>query len=165
MNNKLEYIKFGYPKYLISSDGNVINTITGEYVTKRIIRKYYYVDLHRGKERKNYRLGRLVAKYFIPNPKKLPQVNHIDGNRLNDNVNNLEWVTASQNQIHKIALQKKLGKYKTPKGNRKHTDKKILSVHELRKQGMKHKEIAKRLKMGISTVTHVLLGSRRKISN
>lgn len=42
----------------------------------------------------------LVAEHFIPNPNNFPQINHIDGNKLNNNVNNLEWCTASQNMQH-----------------------------------------------------------------
>jgi len=43
---------------------------------------------------------RLVAKVYIPNPNNLPQINHIDGNKLNNNVKNLEWCTNSYNQEH-----------------------------------------------------------------
>lgn len=45
-------------------------------------------------------LHRLIAKAFIPNPNNLPQINHIDGNKQNNNISNLEWVTAQENIIH-----------------------------------------------------------------
>jgi len=49
---------------------------------------------------KGFFIHRLVALTFIPNPLKKPQVNHIDGNKLNNNISNLEWVTNLENQQH-----------------------------------------------------------------
>lgn len=57
---------------------------------------------------KGFGIHRLVAKAFIPNPKNLPQVNHIDGNKQNNYVDNLEWCDASFNQEH--ALKERLKK-------------------------------------------------------
>lgn len=55
--------------------------------------------IENGRQKMAY-IHRLVAGAFIPNPYNLPQVNHIDGNKLNNAVSNLEWVTASKNVQH-----------------------------------------------------------------
>ena len=60
---------------------------------------YAMVELANGKP-KNCRVNRLVAQHFLPNPDYLPEVNHIDGNKENNHVSNLEWCTRSHNVKH-----------------------------------------------------------------
>lgn len=67
-------------------------------------KKYLYVSLSKDNKTHTYRVHRLVAQTFIPNPENKPQVNHIDGNKSNNNVDNLEWCTNSENQIHAFKL-------------------------------------------------------------
>jgi len=55
-----------------------------------------------GLGRKTYQVHRLVALTYLPNPKNLPSINHVDGNPLNNRVNNLEWVSHSENMRHAI---------------------------------------------------------------
>lgn len=61
---------------------------------------YLNVRLCKNGIQKTYRAHRLVAQAFIENPYNYPQVNHIDGNKQNNCVSNLEWVTVSQNNKH-----------------------------------------------------------------
>lgn len=87
------------------------------YVTRKekilkpyISRGYYQVSLCIDGKYRHFQVHRLVAEAFIPNPENKPQVNHIDGNKLNNDISNLEWVTRSENQLHayKTGLQKPL---------------------------------------------------------
>lgn len=72
---------------------------------------YFTVALSKEKNQKTYALHRLIAISFIENKKKLPVVNHIDGNKLNNNIFNLEWVSNRENIIHACKKRKKTSNY------------------------------------------------------
>lgn len=61
---------------------------------------YIQTTLTKDKSKKHFSVHRLVAQVFIPNPDNKPCINHKDGNRSNNNVNNLEWCTHSENNLH-----------------------------------------------------------------
>lgn len=69
---------------------------------------YFFVCLMKNKTHRNELIHRLVAMAFLPNPLNAKVVNHIDGNKTNNKVSNLEWVTHSENQKHsaRIGLRK-----------------------------------------------------------
>ena len=63
---------------------------------------YEQIKLFKSGKAKMFLVHRLVAETFLPNPKKLPQVNHIDGNKLNNKLENIEWCTAKENMVHSV---------------------------------------------------------------
>lgn len=99
--NRLQYNHTGIAK----------RTYYGKFLKKQLIKTtgYYYVTLYDSRKKvKMKSVHRLVAEAFILNPNSYPVVNHIDGNKLNNNVSNLEWCTISDNVKHayKIGLVK-----------------------------------------------------------
>ena len=99
--------------YEVSDLGQIRNTKTN-YILKGRLSKSGYLQVSltdkETKKQKNYYIHRLVAIYFLENLDNKREVNNKDGNKLNNNVDNLEWVTPSENQKHR---QKILGKTKT----------------------------------------------------
>ena len=92
--------------YQVSNKGRVksLNRIDsrGNKVNEKILRpgkrnNYLFVNLYKNGKRKLYDIHRLVAQAFLPNPDNLPVVNHKDENKLNNNVENLEWCTQAYN--------------------------------------------------------------------
>ena len=91
-------------KYKVSDDGNVLSVRTGKLLSKIKMKSgYYYVHLCDGVHHtKLCKLHRVVAQAFIPNPNKLPQVNHKNGDKSDNSVDNLEWCDAFHNMQHAI---------------------------------------------------------------
>ena len=94
-------------KYQISSWGRVRNAETGKMIAPyKNSKGYLKVGLCLNNKSVKFRVNRLVALAFVPNPYGLPQVNHKDGNKENNSYTNLEWTTNGINAKHRALMKK-----------------------------------------------------------
>lgn len=93
-------------KYIITNTGKIYNNFLGVEMKSRLIRGYPHVGLRifdgETSAQKLFKVHRLVAEYFIPNPNNYPIVNHKDGNKQNAHYTNLEWCSYKDNTIHAV---------------------------------------------------------------
>lgn len=87
--------------YDISEKGVITNIKTGNILSGNVNSYgYLVVRLTKNRESKDHKIHRLLAKTFIPNPNNFSVVNHIDGNKLNNSLENLEWCSRAMNNTH-----------------------------------------------------------------
>ncbi len=106
--------------YYVTENGEVYSNFNGQLKKRKpVIDKYGYYKLTMYHNRKKFdmKVHRLVAICFIPNPNDLPMVEHLDDNKLNNHVSNLEWVTDRENKNRAI----KSGLF--PRGENNHKSK------------------------------------------
>ena len=148
-------------KYFISRDGDVLNSKTGKFLKNHDNGSgYRKVTLTTNGEQSQKYIHTLVALTYIPLEKDKKQVNHKDGNKLNNNINNLEWVNNSENQkhAHKIGLKKNGNELWNGKFSKEDIDK----IKELKKEGVLQYKIAKIMNTTNGTISSILTGKRYK---
>ena len=90
-----------FPDYQVSERGEIRNAKTLRVLKQKVLPSgYLFVQLYRDKKPHTVYVHRMVAKAFILNPYNKPEVNHLDGDKGNPAVSNLEWVTKSENMMH-----------------------------------------------------------------
>ncbi len=88
------------PRYSINIDGVIKINATGKIRKSYLNRGYLITFLVEGETRKGYTVHRLIAEYFIPNPENKPYINHKNGIKHDNRIENLEWCTHSENCQH-----------------------------------------------------------------
>lgn len=141
-----------------SSNKNNKTNIYPEIIRKQSMRRGYFNSvLCKKNVLKNRPTHRLVATAFIPNPENKPQVNHIDGNKLNNNAGNLEWATAKENRQHSIKNKLQEGIKGEDNWNSKLKESEVIEILQIHKMyGVKHRVIAKEYGVSGAVVSNIL---------
>jgi hypothetical protein len=90
-----------YPNYIIDRDGVVKNKKTNKIISIHLSRGYKYVMLWKDGKQKLFKLHRLLALHFIPNPENKECIDHINRDKLDNNLFNLRWATYQENCLNK----------------------------------------------------------------
>jgi hypothetical protein len=146
----------GYTGYRVSTEGVVLGKTGKELKPYKTKNNYLEVSLSERGVVKKFTIHRLVAQMFLPNPNNLPQVNHLNGDTTYNRLTNLEWCTASENQIHSCDV---LGKHR---GENQHlsklTIKDVRSVLKLLDNKVGTTKIAKMFSVSVNTIDNIKAG-------
>jgi hypothetical protein len=146
------------PKYAVSNLGNVMNLKTKQVLKQTPNHKGYpQLQLMIDGLPKSYRVHRLVAETYLPNPENRTQVNHKDGVKTNNTLANLEWVTSSENMKHSflLGLHSQRG---TNNNSAKLTEEQVRQIKTLLQQKVKHKILAEQFGVSRVIITQINTG-------
>lgn len=151
--------------YEVSNKGNV-KLLRSNKITKGSINNYGYkfITGKFNKYRTTLLVHRLVANAFIPNPNNLPYINHKDGNKENNNVENLEWCTHSENMKHavKIGLVTNCTKKGEQHNASKLTNRQVLSIREDYKNKVgSMRYLANKYKCSVGSISDIINNKTR----
>lgn len=146
-------------RYLVNEWGDVYSLRSKKFIAQRLDRYGYpRVNLYEGTKIHTVTVHRLVAKAFVPNPHNYPEVNHIDGNKTNNHVSNLEWVNSSRNQIHAFILGLQKPKFGEENPMAKYKEEDVRIICELLTLGYANAEIRDITGLPISLIERVKYG-------
>ena len=133
-----------YEHYKIYNNGEVFNTKTNTYLKPWIDNiGYKRVALHNNDKRTFYRIHRLIALYYIPNPNSCSVVDHINRIRTDNRIDNLRWVTQQQNCCN-LGLQKN-----NTVGHKNISMKRKSYLVQIKRYGLKYNKVVKTLEEAI----------------
>jgi len=137
--------------------------LTNGQPMKQVFNKKGYPEVRFRKEGTHTRLvHRLVAKAFVPNHDNKSQVNHIDGNKLNNRADNLEWVNNSENQKHAYKLGLQPSRAGENNSKAKITDKDVTLLKNLYNSGMSISQVSDITNINLNIIRQIIYGKTWK---
>lgn len=123
--------------------------------------QYHQINLCKNGKCSKIYIHRLVAIHFILNPENKSEVNHIDGNKINNKASNLEWVTSSENSLHALEIGLAIPPRGESSGSSKLTNNEALSIYFLSRTGkFTLNEIGSLFDISFQTVSAIKTGER-----
>lgn len=148
--------------YQVSSLGNIKSLGNSFRKKEKLLKQhfntqgYYHVLLCGKIKPRASVIHRIVAKAFIENPQNKPEVNHINGNKIDNRLENLEWCTADENRQHAYSLGLKCEGEKHGRSKLKNSD--ICKIIDLLNQGIKQHVIASTFNVSHPTISRIKTG-------
>lgn len=156
-------IEFVYKElpYKVSECGEVFSVVSNIFLKQRIdVDGYPTVTMgSKYAKRSSRRVHRIVAENFIPNINNYKEVNHIDGNKQNNHVSNLEWCTRKHNVQHAFDTGLKVGSKGVENGRAILNDSDVLEIRKLLDEGITRYRIAKMYKVSWSLINFIQKGT------
>lgn len=151
-------------EYFVRSDGKIFSTknIGRGKFHKELTQHLRYdgypiVTLGTNDHRVQKTVHRIIAETFIPNPNNLPEVDHIDNNKENNDVSNLRWITSFENKSRILFESRSKNRIGSKNGNSKLTEKAVLEIRELYQSGdYTISKLADMYNCGWTTISHII---------
>lgn len=154
-----------YKNCLVSKEGDIFSVFTGKKRKPQLVSGYLYIntgtDKSLGKEVRE-RVHRIVAFLYLDNPENKPQVNHKDGNKLNNHVDNLEWCSMAENHRHAFENGIRKAKKGSECSYAKLKEQDIPEIKRMYREGILQRVIAKKFGVSLSTINGVIKNRRWK---
>lgn len=135
--------------------GGKLRNVSAKTLKPVLVKGYHIVNLHKDGVMRQFRLHRLIAEAFIPNPQNLGIVNHLDGNKTNNHMSNLEWCTVERNNTHAAEL----GLLKGRKGEQHHgntlTENIVRLIKNALTRGVKGSVLASTYNVSQATISNI----------
>lgn len=136
--------------YSVTTDGRIYSHISNRFLKNQLSKNgYEVVSLVSSGFKTTCYVHRLVAEAYINNPQQLPVVNHVDGNKRNNKLSNLEWCTYSDNIIH--AYDNELRD-----SNRKYSDEFCSKIYTYLIDGWRQKDVAEAMGVSVGVIKSIL---------